>query len=220
MNGRLKPWYCISALALFACGAGSLYSPAVVRGDSMAPTLKDGALLWVDRMHYRRAKPAPGEVIVFRHQDGIYIKRVYAGPGDSFHYVGLGPAATDMVGPLRESRLAQARQIYTGQWSSLRLNRMQVPEDAVFVVGDNWDNSVDSREFGPIPLIDIIGRVRMTSDATIAIRHEVVPHSSRLGQQPRTGKSASLPPAEAVSGSGSRASRADRWLFASAQLGG
>lgn len=219
MNGRLRPWYCISALALFACGAGSLYSPAVVRGDSMAPTLKDGAVLWVNRLYYRTSTPAPGEVIVFRRPDGIYIKRVYAGPGQTFHYVSLGPARTDMVGPLREARLEQARQIYTGQWSSLRVNRMLVPGDAVFVVGDNWDNSVDSREFGPVPLADIIGRVRMTSDATISVQHELIPHSQRVGQQTGIGETASSQPSasETAPNAGSAPAKAESWVLAHAQ---
>jgi signal peptidase I len=36
----------------------------------------------------------------------------------------------------------------------------QVPHGAVYVVGDNHDHSIDSRTFGPIPLIDVIGRAR------------------------------------------------------------
>lgn len=179
---------CMGALALAAITGGRMFSPAIVRGESMAPTLHNGAVLLVDRTCYLSQPPRPGEVIVFRHEGETYVKRVYAGPGESFHYV---EASGEMLAPVRKDRVELARRYYRSPHSVLKLRRLQVPDDAVFVIGDNWSNSVDSRSFGPVSLKSVIGRARMNADATVITRHEMAPRlparkASAEGQGPRS----------------------------------
>src|SRR5687767_9661265 len=96
---RAKEWTIIAAIGAGIYGVGILYQPTVVMGDSMSPTLKSGRMIWVDRTHYRRHQPKAGEVVVFRHEGHTYVKRVYRGPGETFHYIASGG---EWLGPLRD----------------------------------------------------------------------------------------------------------------------
>jgi hypothetical protein len=56
---------------------------------------------------------------------------------------------------------------------------MRVPADAVFVLGDNYGASIDSRQIGPIPMHEIIGRAHLTVDATKGASFECGPRAYR-----------------------------------------
>lgn len=135
----------------------TLGHPMLVLGASMEPTLHSGQLMWVDRTCYRHRSPAPGEVVVFRHDGETYVKRVFRGPGDCVHFVS-GPSGWAQ-GPLRQSDTPQLRQVLRGlNDTGVKVKTLRVPEGYVFVIGDNRLNSIDSRNFGPIPLEAIVGR--------------------------------------------------------------
>jgi len=50
--------------------------------------------------------------------------------------------------------------VWSGAQHDLPYVDLTVPQGQVFVLGDNRNNSVDSRSFGPVPLQDVVGRVR------------------------------------------------------------
>jgi signal peptidase I len=127
-----------------------------VSGDSMYPSLSDGDNLIVDKISYRFTDPARYDIVVFpfRYQeDTFYIKRVIGLPGETVQIVDGcvyingkkldDPYATEEI---RSAGLA-ATQITLGQ-------------DEYFVLGDNRNNSADSREpsVGTISKEDIIGK--------------------------------------------------------------
>jgi signal peptidase I len=163
-------WLMIGAAATAVYTIGNLYQPTVVVGRSMAPTLTPGKVVWVDRTYYKLHRPERGEVVVFK-EDGItYIKRVYRGPGEKFYYVSSGP---EWMGPVRDrcvSRMLRACKRIHGGYS---LNEVQVPGDSVFVLGDNLLVSEDSRQLGPIPIRNIIGRAHVEVDGTKALSYEL-----------------------------------------------
>jgi signal peptidase I len=161
------------SLALF--GAGSLFQPTIVVGQSMAPTLTSGRLIWVDRTYYKLHKPQRGEVVVFSMNGDVYVKRIYRSPGESLYYVA---SHDDWLGPVREDRVEEARRRYERVQRGLRIKKMTVPEDSVFVLGDNVLCSEDSRALGPIPMNAIIGRARLEVDRTKAMSYEFVPCSA------------------------------------------
>ena len=82
-----------------------------IRGESMAPTLVDGALVWVDPYAYRRRPPRIGEIALARHPyrtDLRIAKRVVALHRDEVTLLGDNPAqSTDSrsFGPLPVSTL-------------------------------------------------------------------------------------------------------------------
>lgn len=151
---RIVPYFGLAAgLGLMA----AFGHPMVILGSSMEPCLHSGQLLWLDRAAYRNRMPAPGEVVVFRHQGQTYVKRVFRGPGDLVNF--LGGRGCWAQGPVRQADTHLLRRKLSGPWAAhLQLKSLRVPEGFVFVIGDNRQCSEDSRHFGPIPLEEIVGR--------------------------------------------------------------
>jgi len=168
----------VEKLALVAGVAGGVYAlanifhPTVVLGNSMAPTLKHGRLIWTDRTWYRTHQPQRGEVVVFRQDGETYIKRIYRGPGENVCFVANHG---QLVSVLRESRAEYYRERCRRSTIGLEIVKMQVPSDAVFVMGDNYRDSVDSRELGCIPVSHILGRVHMEPDVRKLSEYELAP---------------------------------------------
>ncbi len=121
-----------------------------VENVSMQPTLMPGEFLLVNRVAYKIGEPHIGDIIVF-HAPGVsdldYIKRVIGLPGDEVRIAEGVVYVNDH--PLYEPYIAQIPN-YTGTWT--------VPENQLFVLGDNRNNSSDSHLWGFVPYEDIVGR--------------------------------------------------------------
>lgn len=167
----------IMSLGTLAFLLGNLYQPTVVVGQSMSPTLPDGQVIYIDRTYYQTHRPAEGEVVVFRHDGETYIKRIYRAPGGVVHYLADGPSVVSLVSP---ARAEEVRQRYGNRPNVLQVKTLQVPDDCVYVLGDNYFQSEDSRELGPIPISEIVGRAHLPVDATLALPHEFRPEPSPL----------------------------------------
>ncbi|MEE3275145.1 MAG: signal peptidase I [Actinomycetota bacterium] len=145
-----------------------LFAAYYIPSPSMEPTLFDGDRIVVNKLSYRLHEVNRGDVVVFRRSvplsDGIndLIKRVIALPGETVEVVDgrvyveggllLEPylTARDSTGgfPLPPGCIGTPDSI----------NRCTVPDEHVFVMGDNRRNSRDSRIFGPVSEDDIVGR--------------------------------------------------------------
>lgn len=170
---RKRGWILVGATAAVIYGFGNLYQPTVVVGESMSPTLKSGRLIWVDRTYYKTHNPQCGEVIVFKDDAGeTYVKRVYRGPGETLHYIASG---SNFLLPVREPFAESLKVRYDSSRGSLRIKQMRVDDDCVFVLGDNFNVSIDSRQIGPVPIKAIIGRAHLTPNPTLANQAEYVP---------------------------------------------
>lgn len=139
----------ILSVALFL-GINALTARVLVEGFSMRPTLDDGQYVLVNKMAYRSALPDYGDIVVFHFpvdpgQD--FIKRVIGLPGDEVYIIN----GTVMVNghDLDEPYIAASPQ-YVGTWI--------VPEEQVFVLGDNRNNSSDSHSWGAVPMENVIGK--------------------------------------------------------------
>lgn len=145
-----------------------------VPSRSMEDTLLVGDYLLIDKLTYgvvipfvgwrlpALAEPQPGEVVVFRYPPDpqrIYVKRCIAVAGqrveirDKVVYVD-GARAVDP--PF--SKYVDARIFPLEQTPRDNLDPRVVPDGAIFVIGDNRDNSRDSRHWGFLPKEAIIGR--------------------------------------------------------------
>jgi signal peptidase I len=124
-----------------------------VQGLSMEPTLHHGERLMVDKLTYRYREPKRGEIVVFRYPSDTrrkYIKRVIGLPGDQVevrkHLVYVNGI------PLSEP--------YINGPTYRDYGPIIIPEGTYFVLGDNRNNSDDSRfsDVGPVPRKLLIGR--------------------------------------------------------------
>lgn len=124
-----------------------------VDGSSMVPTLHDGERVLVDEISYRFISPQRGEIIVFKLPGNPrvrYIKRIIGVPGDT---VLITEGKVILNGkPLEEDYLSEPVYGEFGPYT--------VPPGAYFVLGDNRNNSEDSRfrRVGFVPRESIIGR--------------------------------------------------------------
>lgn len=132
----------------------------ISEGESMAPTLKNNDRFLVDKTYYDSHPIQRGDIVVIQlENDRQYVKRVIALPGETLEYKGdvlyINNEAVD------EPYLTSAKN--EGQKENLNLTEdfgpITIPEDTLFVLGDNRLNSLDSRMIGPIPIDQIVGKV-------------------------------------------------------------
>lgn len=133
-------------------------APTIVRGQSMYPTLDNNNYLIINKTSYWFSEPQHGDIIVFKSHisdDGKkykdLVKRVIGVPGDRVNIV---DGEVYINGELQEESYINGD--YTDGYVDLT-----VPEDSVFVMGDNRPNSLDSRaeQVGLVAEDVIIGKV-------------------------------------------------------------
>lgn len=136
-----------------------LMQPHQVKGSSMFPTFKDQEYLLTDKVTYKSRLPKYGDVIVFKapiNENFDFIKRIIATAGQTVMIKG-GYVYVDGK-KLDEFYLPKEYTTSPGQF--LREGESYlVQEGSVMAFGDNRDHSSDSRDWGPVPLQNIIGRV-------------------------------------------------------------
>jgi signal peptidase I len=136
--------------ALLFWGIDKVSARIRVDGYSMEPSLHNGEFIIVNRLAYTLGKPERGDVIVFlypRDPTQEYIKRVIGLAGDRVRVASGEVYVNDQL--LNEPYIAAAPR-YQSEWT--------VPENSLFVLGDNRNNSSDSHNWGPVPMEDVIGR--------------------------------------------------------------
>jgi signal peptidase I len=121
-----------------------------VENISMLPTLQPGEFILVDKISYHFKEADIGDIVVFHYPQNPredYIKRVIGLPGDHVKISNQHVFVNDRM--LTEAYLA-AEPTYEGEWD--------VPEDAIFVLGDNRNQSSDSHSWGFVPKENLIGK--------------------------------------------------------------
>lgn len=120
-----------------------------VYGNCMEPNLSTGERLLGNKFTYRFDRPRRGDVVVFRYPKDhtkVFVKRVIACPGET---VEIHDGKVFVNGkPLPES--SYMRKAAHGDYP-----KTLVPHGCVFVLGDNRDDSNDSRSWGVLPIADI-----------------------------------------------------------------
>src|SRR5687768_1355232 len=121
----------------------------------MEPTLRSGQFVLLDRGHYRTHAVERGDVVVFRWQGQVYVKRVYALPGERVELICNG----GYTFPVKEGNEERVRRMVR-RWTDIKLSAVTVPAGHFYALGDHLNASVDSRKIGPIPESAILGRIR------------------------------------------------------------
>lgn len=133
-----------------------------VSGASMEPSIHSGSVVLVNKLAYglvrpwgsgllaQWGEPRAGEVVIFLHDDRTIIKRVAATADTRLEYSSDNVYSMSVGGasiPLSEEQFARLHTISS------------VPAGTVLVIGDNYTDSVDSREYGFVSVKSILGRV-------------------------------------------------------------
>lgn len=139
----------VLAVVLFI-GINSVSARVRVDGFSMRPTLEDGEFVLVNKMSYRFGAVQRGDIIVFHfplNPKEELIKRVIGLPGDRVSVQNHQVYINGQM--LNEPYIAQA-PIYSGEWTVL--------DGQLFVMGDNRNNSNDSKDWGLLPAENVVGK--------------------------------------------------------------
>lgn len=127
-----------------------------VEGSSMEPTLQSKQRLVITKLFY---EPKAGDIVVVKsHQLGKHIiKRVIAVPGDVLELDAVTGDVTVNGEVLDEPYIKEKLRSVGGA----NQYPLTIPEDYVFVMGDNRNNSQDSRNLGLISFDDVVGKASL-----------------------------------------------------------
>ncbi len=135
-------------------GINSISSRIRVESISMQPTLFAGNYVLVNKLAYKWGKPSRGDVIVFKYppdpEQVPYIKRVIGLPGDKIH---IADGRVSINNQVLDEPYLRVATMQGGNWV--------VPDNSLFVMGDNRNNSSDSRAWGMVPYGNVIGKAEL-----------------------------------------------------------
>jgi signal peptidase I len=159
----LQPLAIAVGLAALARAAMHIYA---IPSSSMSPTLEPGDQIVVTR--YFASQPSRGEVIVFRsplNDEELLVKRIVAVPGE---------LVDSRLGRLRIGTHTVPEPYVLRPAMTGAIQAQLVPADSYFVLGDNREDSLDSRSWGVVSRDRIVGRARLVLWSSSTTHHEIV----------------------------------------------
>ncbi len=150
----MKEWVIPFAVVILIALAIRTYGFAHIQvfNVSMQNTLFEGHRLIENKLIYRFGEPKRGDIVIINGPEypERLIKRVIGLPGETIDFADGHVRINGVV--LEED--------YTQGFSSARSLAMPlvIPDDAYFLMGDNREHSVDSRDLGAIPMSSIEGK--------------------------------------------------------------
>lgn len=136
-----------------------LIQPFYVKGASMEPNFYDNEYLIIDEISYRFNEPQRGDIVVFKYSKDpgqYFIKRIIGLPGEKIEIKNGQIKIYNKDNPngmlLNENGYLSKGVVTSGNVHT------QLAGDEYFVLGDNRGSSLDSRIFGPIKDVFIVGR--------------------------------------------------------------
>ena len=132
--------------------------PFQISNEAMVPAFLPGDHVIAHRAAYHAAEPQRGDVVVYRYPDEkgtLFLHRVIGVPGDRIEVRHQVVSVND--GALTEPYVQHTDPSMAGNVRD-NLGPITVPPDAYFVLGDNREESLDSRFLGPIGKEHILGQ--------------------------------------------------------------
>lgn len=124
-------------------------SPIKVNGESMMKTLHDGDIMILNIIDYRLYGANRFDIVVVKEDNEYLIKRVIGLPGEKVTY--------------KDNQLYINGKKIKDQYGSSKTENftVKVDKNKYFVMGDNRNNSMDSRVFGAFPKKAILGKTKL-----------------------------------------------------------
>lgn len=143
-----------------------LFAPIVVDGQSMMPTLEDRDKMLVNKIDYYLNDPKRFDIVVFHaSEQRDFIKRIIGLPGehvevrDQVLYIDGKKVEEPFLKGDQEDGLTTEATLYENfKLEELPGGYEKIPEDKYLVLGDNRNNSTDSRIIGLISESQIVGK--------------------------------------------------------------
>ena len=181
---KIAPLFLILLFIIFL--RNFIFASYHIPTTSMEPLLTKGDYVWVTKFDYSlrtpfsndfvhvHTEPRKGDIIAFLSPDDretLFVKRVIGKAGDTVSYTNkelfINGVKVDSEITIDESTYTETNnhasyqiQIDQKYINSKAEGSWVVPDQHLFVMGDNRDHSRDSRFFGPVNLDDVVGRVR------------------------------------------------------------
>lgn len=133
-----------------------------VSGRSMQPAINDGDRIFISKLAYgivtpygekllvQWKKPERNDIIIYLYNDKIVVKRCIAVGGDLLEY-----SADNVYTLTTGGKQVSLTEI---QYNNMK-NSFSVPDGYILAVGDNYEESIDSRNYGFVPVKNILGKV-------------------------------------------------------------
>jgi signal peptidase I len=146
-----------ASLAVFLVLQTTIMKAEVI-GESMEPNLYRGEQLVINKLAYKFGAPERGDIIVFTpphmpEGNDYFIKRVIGLPGDKI------TISNGMVTVIRQDgSVISLDEPYIDELPLFNYESQTIPQDHYFVMGDNRNNSSDSRGGWTVPVENIVGK--------------------------------------------------------------
>ena len=127
-----------------------IFTPIKVEQNSMYPTLNPNDIMILNKIGYKLNGLKRFDIVVIKHNNDYLIKRVIGLPNETLEYKDNNLYINNKL--VKESHLKESTE---------DVEKMIITKDNYFLLGDNRDNSKDSRTFGTVNKKDIIGKTRM-----------------------------------------------------------
>ena len=153
---KIKPFlpYIVIIVAVLFIKA-FIVTPIKVNGESMHPTLEEGDIMILNKTAYYFNKPKRFDIVVVDMPDEYLIKRVIGLPGEHIEYK---DNTLYVDGKKVKENLKHEK---TEDFNIKELGSDTVPEGSYLVLGDNRENSLDSRELGFMKEEQLLGRTSL-----------------------------------------------------------
>ena len=128
----------------------NIVAPIRVNGRSMNNTLKDGDIMILDIIGYRTSKLKRFNIIVIDNGEDYIIKRVIGLPNEEIEY--------------KDNKLYINGKLVKDKYGQGKTEdfKIKLKKDEYFVLGDNREDSLDSRYYGPFNKKKILGKTSYT----------------------------------------------------------
>ena len=127
-----------------------IVTPIKVNGRSMNNTLYDRDIMILDKISYRFSEIKRFDIVVIKVENEYLIKRVVGLPGEKIEY--------------KDSKLYINDKLVIENFTHKNTDDYiyeSVPKNTYFVIGDNREDSIDSRVIGPISKDKILGKTSL-----------------------------------------------------------
>ena len=163
LTGMAAVWDYLKTFLIIFCVVFAMnklvYINAVIPSESMQNTIMKGDRVLGNRLAYIKDDPERYDIVIFKYPDDpskIFIKRVIGLPGET---VTVKDGKVYIDGKEQTQAVSFCPEEMTGSFGPY-----EVPEDSYFVMGDNRNNSEDSRfsDIGNISKKYIVGKLWFT----------------------------------------------------------